>query len=104
MEVVKRLQEDLGDLVVVHHQRLPFLGGALREAFALARGSHVILMASDLETDPKLVCRLIAEAEKNPAGIATASRWMSRAPAARSFYVCPASAAKPSIASSRHAA
>ena len=42
----------LGDLVVVHRQKLKFLGGAMREAFDLARGSHAIMMASDLETDP----------------------------------------------------
>lgn len=76
MAVVEELQKELGDLVVVHHQQLPFLGGAMREAFALARGSHVIMMASDLETDPNDVGRLIAEAEKNPAGIVAASRWM----------------------------
>jgi glycosyltransferase involved in cell wall biosynthesis len=75
MATVARLQKDLGDIVVVHHQRLPFLGGAIREAFDLARGSHVILMASDLETDPADVRRLIAEAEKDPSGIVTASRW-----------------------------
>jgi len=76
MEVVNRLQSELGDLVVVHHQRLPFLGGALREAFDLARGSHVVMMASDLETDPNDVCTLIAEAEKNPSGIVATSRWI----------------------------
>lgn len=76
MAVVKQLQKDLGELVVVHHQKLPYLGGAVREAFEIARGSHVILMASDLETDPNIVRVMIAEEEKNPAGIVTASRWI----------------------------
>jgi hypothetical protein len=76
MAVVDQLQQELGDLVVVHRQQLPFLGGAIREAFALARGSHVIMMSSDLETDPNNVGTLIAEAEKNPSGIVTASRWI----------------------------
>ena len=53
MATVGRLRQELGPLVVVHQQKLPFLGGAIREAFDLARGSHVILMASDLETDPE---------------------------------------------------
>jgi hypothetical protein len=60
---------------LVHHQKLPFLGGALREAFDLARGSHVVMMASDLETDPNDVKALIGAAEKHPAAIITASRW-----------------------------
>lgn len=76
MAVVERLQTDLGELVVVHRQKLPYLGGAVREAFDMARGSHVILMASDLETDPNIVRAMIAEEEKNPAGIVTASRWI----------------------------
>ena len=78
MATVERLRKDLGELVVVHHQSLPFLGGAMREAFDLARGSHIIMMASDLETDPNVVRSLIAEEEKNPSGIVTASRWLVR--------------------------
>ncbi|MGA2035038.1 MAG: glycosyltransferase [Thermoguttaceae bacterium] len=76
MAVVRQLQKDLGDLIVVHHQTLPFLGGALRDAFDVARGSHVIMMASDLETNPNDVHILIAEAEKNPSGIVATSRWI----------------------------
>lgn len=78
MNVVEELHDSLGDLVVVHEQRLPFLGGAIREAFERARGSHVVMMASDLETDPEDVRTLVAEAEKLPAGIVTASRWRRR--------------------------
>jgi glycosyltransferase involved in cell wall biosynthesis len=73
---VARLQEDLGDLVVVYPQRLPFLGGAIREGFDRARGSHVIMMASDLETDPNDVRRLIAEAAKDPSAVVGTSRWL----------------------------
>jgi glycosyltransferase involved in cell wall biosynthesis len=75
MAAVDRLQQTYGALVVVHHQKLPFLGGAVREAFDLARGSHVVMMASDLETDPNDVRTLIAEARKNPSAVVTASRW-----------------------------
>ena len=59
-----------------HHQHLPFLGGAIREAFDVARGSHVIVMASDLETDPNDVGKLIAAAEKNASGVVATSRWL----------------------------
>jgi glycosyltransferase involved in cell wall biosynthesis len=77
MATVNQLKQELGDLVVVHQQKMPFLGGAIREAFDIARGSHVILMASDLETDPKLVRPMIDEEAKNPAGIVTTSRWIA---------------------------
>jgi hypothetical protein len=59
-------------------QTLPYLGGAIREAFELARGSHVVMMASDLETDPNTVKILIANAEIRPSAIVTASRWRAR--------------------------
>jgi hypothetical protein len=75
MATVDRLSQSLGGLVRVHSQTLPFLGGAMREAFDLARGSHVVMMASDLETDPNTLKTLIASAELQPSSIATATRW-----------------------------
>jgi glycosyltransferase involved in cell wall biosynthesis len=75
LETIRRLADRLGELVVVHHQTLKFLGGAMREAFDLARGSHAIMMASDLETDPALVHRLIGEARAAPDIIVTVTRW-----------------------------
>jgi hypothetical protein len=76
MGVIRRIQQDLGNLVVLLEQTLPFLGGALRDGFDIARGSHVLIMASDLETDPNDVCRLIGEARKNPSSVVSTSRWM----------------------------
>ena len=77
MTTIETLRARLGDLVVVHHQKLNFLGGAMREAFGLARGTHTIMMASDLETDPVLVPRLIAQARACPDAIVTITRWLS---------------------------
>ncbi len=57
MATTGRLKEQLGELLVVHHQKLPFLGGALREAYDLARASHTVLMASDLETEPNVLSK-----------------------------------------------
>ncbi|MGH7952731.1 MAG: glycosyltransferase family 2 protein [Limisphaerales bacterium] len=76
MTVVANLQKELGELVVVLQQKLPFLGGALRDAFDIARGSHLIIMGSDLETNPDDVHILIEKEQKNPSGIVTTSRWI----------------------------
>jgi hypothetical protein len=78
MAVVSRLRAELPELVVVHEQTLDNLGGALREAFDLARGSHIVMMASDMETDPCDVKHLISIAQQNPEAIVTASRWLGR--------------------------
>jgi glycosyltransferase involved in cell wall biosynthesis len=74
--ICERYRDSEPEKFVVHHQKLPFIGGALREAFELARGSHVVMMASDLETEPSTVRRLIAEAKKAPEAIITTSRWI----------------------------
>lgn len=77
LETIRELQRLYPELIVVHRQSLPFLGGAIREAFDLVRGSHVVMMASDLETDPADVKSLIVEARRHPDAIITASRWVS---------------------------
>ena len=74
--VIDELVAQHPDLVWVHPQTLPFIGGAIREAFDLAAGVYVVMMASDLETDPHLVKDLIREIKTSGADIVTASRWM----------------------------
>lgn len=76
LDVCERYRKSDPDRFVTHFQTLPFLGGAIREAFDRARGSHVVMMASDLETDPETVKELIAEAKRAPESITTASRWI----------------------------
>jgi len=76
MTVIQKIQQDFGQLVVVLEQKLPFLGGALRDGFDIARGSHIIIMGSDLETNPNDVHRLIAQARKHPSSVVNTSRWV----------------------------
>lgn len=73
---IELLKQRFSELIVLHRQKLPFVGGAIREGFDLARGSHVILMASDLETNPYDVPKLIAQSKLHPGAIITASRWL----------------------------
>ncbi|MEO7918440.1 MAG: glycosyltransferase family 2 protein, partial [Thermoanaerobaculia bacterium] len=60
-------------------QSRPFLGGAMRDAFEIVRGTHLVLMASDLETDPESVVHLIARSKERPEIIVTCSRWIGGA-------------------------
>ena len=75
-EIAEKMCEKYPGKVYIHYQTLPFVGGACREGFDLAKGSHVVLMSTDLETDPHLIHKFIEEEKKNPKGIVTASRWM----------------------------
>jgi glycosyltransferase involved in cell wall biosynthesis len=74
-KVIQQLENDYPGRIIVHTQRLPFLGGAVRTAFELTSGTHVVMMASDLETDPNLVQKLIEEEKQDPQMIVTATRW-----------------------------
>jgi glycosyltransferase involved in cell wall biosynthesis len=74
LRVSYALVREYPSLIRVHFQTRPFLGGALRDAFELATGSHVLMMASDLETDPGTVKDLIAAAQTGY-DIVTATRW-----------------------------
>jgi hypothetical protein len=76
LAVCRRLASALGEKCRLHEQVLPFIGGAMREAFDLARGSHVVMMSSDLETDPAVVKVFIEQARRKPEAVITASRWI----------------------------
>ena len=57
-------------------QKRPYAGGACQDAIDICKGSHLIIMSTDLETDPMTVHELIAEEKKHPRDITTASRWL----------------------------
>lgn len=61
--------------IYIHYQKLPFVGGAIREGFDRAKGTHVVLMSSDLETDPNVIQEFIEKSKEHPGKIITASRW-----------------------------
>lgn len=62
--------------VRIVYQNLPFAGGAYRDGFAVAKGSHAVILSADLETPPDLVHTMIELEKKEPRGIVTTSRWM----------------------------
>jgi glycosyltransferase involved in cell wall biosynthesis len=76
LAVAEELGREYAGLIQVRFQQRPFLGGAMRDAFEWASGSHVLMMASDLETDPATVKELIAKAADGY-DIVTATRWKS---------------------------
>lgn len=58
-------------------QLYPGIGGAYKQGFEEATGDIVVLMSSDLETDPRLIPEMISELIKNPqVDIVAISRWL----------------------------
>jgi glycosyltransferase involved in cell wall biosynthesis len=74
--VARELIETSPRPIRLHRQQLPGLGGALRETFELSGGTHILLMASDLETDPKLIPQFILAMQEGQWDIVAASRWL----------------------------
>jgi dolichol-phosphate mannosyltransferase len=73
---LQRLVARHADRVRLLAQDIPGLGGALREGFRHARGSHFLAIYADLESDPALVPELVAAARRNPMAVVSASRWL----------------------------
>jgi len=76
LETIKELQLKYGDKMVILEQKLPFLGGAIRDAFDACKGTHTIMMSSDLETDPAMAKELIRLSKESPDKIITTTRWV----------------------------
>jgi len=79
LQICQELKREARVPFTVLFQTRGFAGGAYRDAFDIARGSHVIMMASDLETDPHSIVHLIAAAKERPNCIICASRWTKQA-------------------------
>ena len=78
LAICRELEAESQGKAKLFFQKRPFLGGAMRDAFEIAEGSHVIMMASDLETDPKLVKDFIQHVKSHPNTIITATRWTQK--------------------------
>jgi glycosyltransferase involved in cell wall biosynthesis len=76
LAVCHELADRWPGVVVVRQQERPYLGGALQDAYGWAAGSHILLMASDLETPPHTAKDMIAESRKGWDIVAT-TRWKS---------------------------
>lgn len=74
--VIKLLKKKYKKKILVIVQKEKFIGGALKSAIKNIKSSHFILMASDLETNPKDVKKLIKQSIRNPSKIITANRWL----------------------------
>jgi glycosyltransferase involved in cell wall biosynthesis len=77
LQVARQLQAEVPIPIHMHLQQLPRLGGALQEAFGKASGSHVLLMASDLETDPRLIPLFVEKSLQARWDIVATSRWLN---------------------------
>jgi glycosyltransferase involved in cell wall biosynthesis len=71
-------------LIFTKDQVNPYLGGAMQDAFGWAEGTHVLMMASDLETNPHDVKHILAAAREGW-DIVTTTRWRGEKGGAEAF-------------------
>ena len=70
-----RLRDANPETVRIIVQERPLLGGALMDAIAAAHGDFILMMASDLETDPHAVRQMLLMSDDNPEAIIATTRW-----------------------------
>ncbi len=58
-------------------QKKPFVGGAIDYGIKMSSNRFIVVMASDLETNPHELKKMIALSKKNPNHIISADRWVS---------------------------
>ena len=62
----------------LEEQKCPGIGGAYKQGFQNAAGEIIILMSSDLETDPNLIPTMVSTLVSNPkTDIVAISRWIN---------------------------
>jgi len=77
IDKMRRHCEAVGVAYQVLEQKLPGMGGAMRDALELAKGSHTIILNADMASDPRLTAKLIEGARKKPSDIISVSRYIS---------------------------
>ena len=76
LAVVNELASRESDVpVVVFQQTRPFMSG-INDMIDVARGSHCLLLASDMALDLSVIPMLIEKTKKEPQVIHSVSRWM----------------------------
>ena len=62
-----------------HHSQIrPFVGGAIDLGICLAKNKYIVIMASDLETNPYELKKMIKTSQNNSNHIISADRWISQ--------------------------
>jgi len=76
LKICKELSETEQKVIYHIQKNNPGLGHALREAFSLARGTHIQILYADCESDPDFIPDFIKKARQTNADIVVGSRWL----------------------------
>lgn len=78
MVCIQELVKNYPDRIESFVQQSPGLGGAIQDGFDYSISKFIVMMASDLETDPVYLPGMINSSKNLPTKIITGNRWMNQ--------------------------
>ena len=75
IEKMRIVSEAAGVVYRVIEQKLPGMGGAMRDALDIAKGSHTVIQNADMALDPRIMAQMLEYAKAEPETIISASRY-----------------------------
>lgn len=82
LSAIKAMEEKYKGIAFGLEQTRPFIGGAIRDGFDAATGSHIMLLPGDMAISLDCVPQMIKMVKEKPDVIAKTSRWLEK----DSFY------------------
>lgn len=64
--------------ISIFFQKQPYVGGAIKKGIDVASNTHLVIMASDLETDPHDLKEMLVLSKNNPVKIICGNRWHNK--------------------------
>tara|TARA_A100001035_G_C27786978_1_gene504940 strand:- start:2030 stop:2737 length:708 start_codon:yes stop_codon:yes gene_type:complete len=75
IDLCKKYKKKSPNNFSILYQKNQLLGGAYIDGINISESTHILIMSSDLETDPHLVNKMIKESKENKDRIICTSRW-----------------------------
>ena len=76
--IIFKLKLKYKNKIKIIYQKEKFIGGAIKVSIQNIKETHFVMMASDLETNPNDIKKLIKSSLKHPDKIILANRWLER--------------------------
>lgn len=76
LQSIEKVHKAYPEVISIHDQEKPYVGGAFQKGFELVTGEFTLMMACDLETDPRLVKEMLIKMQDPTIDVVAASRWL----------------------------
>ena len=78
-EIIKKISNiKKNKYIKIYYQKEPLVGGAIKTGIFYSKNTHIVIMASDLETNPNDLAKMVKLSKKNTDYIICANRWHNK--------------------------